>query len=98
MGRGGAGNYYSPQELQQKGNFSGAKTPKEGTAPASDTFAAEKGLRGRGGVGNYVMGDEERRKHEAEQAAKETQGKVNESVMQDVEAGLAQPEKAFVKQ
>ncbi|KAI9717740.1 MAG: hypothetical protein M1812_004469 [Candelaria pacifica] len=98
MGRGGAGNYYSPQELQHSGNFSGATTSKEGTAPVTDTFAAEKGLRGRGGAGNFVMGDEERRKYEAEQAAQETQGKVNESVLRDVEAGLAQPEKAFVKQ
>jgi len=71
MGRGGAGNYYSPRELQMKGEFAGAGTSHvlgDGTpVPKGEVggAAAEKDVsggggggayRGRGGAGNYSFG------------------------------------------
>lgn len=97
MGRGGAGNWYSPKDLSQTGNF---ETPTEhtaGEARAGDKDAAsESRHRGRGGAGNFIWTaeDEERAKNGKEAMEIE----LKEMVAKDVEEGLAKPDRAFIRQ
>lgn len=105
QGRGGAGNFFSPKELVQKGKFEGAQTSHvlgDGT-PESVKTTAESGtgsvsvapaFRGRGGAGNYSFGPseiEEKRTAEDEEAKKDW---LRGQIEKGVEEGLARPEKA----
>jgi hypothetical protein len=100
LGRGGAGNWYNPSDLVQKGTFSGAGTFTEGTAPATASpkpSQSRQMMGGRGGAGNFHGGadDADRERLEAERAA-EAQQKLQESIKADVEKGLAPPQKAYM--
>ncbi|KAF4549349.1 Hypothetical protein D9617_22g066950 [Elsinoe fawcettii] len=101
-GRGGAGNYYSPQELSTTGRF-------EGTAPGAEQPDATVSLktqpkaqatlpayRGRGGAGNYETSAADSAEIARIQAAQDEkeQEKIRQSIARDVESGLARPEKA----
>jgi len=72
MGRGGAGNYYSPWELQMRGEFTGAgtshvlgdgtpqpisqETESQGPLSKRDVPEQKEVYRGRGGAGNFSYG------------------------------------------
>jgi hypothetical protein len=99
MGRGGAGNWYQPTELQKEGVFT---EPIDSTAvptsskpqvskpwhPSSQELPVARA--GRGGAGNFVWKNEEKEKAEKleEQKAKE---RLSEGVEKDVEGGLQKP-------
>ncbi|KAK4890643.1 hypothetical protein LTR27_010682 [Elasticomyces elasticus] len=85
-GRGGAGNYYSPQDLSQTGVFSdahrshvlgdGTQAPTSGGAPPSysTTAAPTSGSNrtvGRGGAGNWGFGSNESEERAAREKAEE---------------------------
>jgi GTPase involved in cell partitioning and DNA repair len=99
MGRGGAGNWYQPTELEKEGNFttSGdatsaptASRPNISTPWHPEDQELPVARAGRGGAGNFVWKDEEkeRKRIEDEEAAR---GKLSEKVEHDVEQGLAKP-------
>ena len=104
MGRGGAGNWYQPTELEKEGNFT---QPADSTAipttskpqvstpwhPESQELPVARA--GRGGAGNFVWKDEEkeRKRAEDEERARE---KLNEKVERSVEEGLAKPGAALL--
>lgn len=107
-GRGGAGNYYSPQDLSQTGSFSGAQTshilgdgtpaPSDNTRPAAAP-AATGGLTsktGRGGAGNYDFGinEAERKAARQHEEADRRQQQLKEDVEKGVQDNLAFPSKA----
>jgi hypothetical protein len=94
---GGAGNYYVPKDLEQKGQFSNAHRSHilgDGTAAPE---AAPVRLAGRGGAGNFAVGQAEaeeqarKKKLEEEQLREE---KVKADVAKDVSENIAVPEKA----
>lgn len=107
-GRGGAGNYYSPQDLSQTGNFSGAQTSHilgDGTPAPSDNVrpAAAPAVTGgpipktgRGGAGNYDFGinEAERKAARQHEEADRRQQRLKEDVEQGVKENLAFPSKA----
>ncbi|KAF2476998.1 uncharacterized protein BDR25DRAFT_276641 [Lindgomyces ingoldianus] len=98
-GRGGAGNWYQPSELEKQGSF---VEPSDSTAiptstkpnistpwhPENQEMPVARA--GRGGAGNFVWKDEEKERvrREEEEARK---GEVKEKVERDVELGLAKP-------
>jgi hypothetical protein len=104
MGRGGAGNWYQPNELEKEGKF---VQPDDSTAvPTSskplvstpwhpDTQELPVARSGRGGAGNFVWKDEEKEKLRAieQEKAKE---KVTQRVEEDVELGLMKPPGALL--
>ncbi|KAG8629420.1 hypothetical protein KVT40_003285 [Elsinoe batatas] len=101
-GRGGAGNYYSPQELTKTGQFEAtAPGTEQPEIPATSTSQSRaqvtlSAYQGRGGAGNYettAADAKEMSKTQAEQAEKE-QEKIRETIAKDVESGLARPERA----
>ncbi|KAF2225250.1 hypothetical protein BDZ85DRAFT_194722 [Elsinoe ampelina] len=103
-GRGGAGNYYSPQELTKTGQFEatapGAEQPDIPTTSTLQSKAQAQATlpayRGRGGAGNYettAADAKEISRTQAEHAEKE-QERIRESIAKDVESGLARPERA----
>jgi hypothetical protein len=97
MGRGGAGNWYQPAELQKEGVFS---QPVDSTAiptaakaqistpwhPAGQEMPVARA--GRGGAGNFVWRSGEQGKESEEQKVRE---EVSQGVERDVEAVLAKP-------
>lgn len=99
MGRGGAGNWYQPTELQKEGTFT---QPGDSTAiptsskPQVSTPWHPEGQElpvarsGRGGAGNFVWKSEEQAKKEAEDEERKKEV-VREGIERDVEAGLAKP-------
>ncbi|PSN68021.1 hypothetical protein BS50DRAFT_572995 [Corynespora cassiicola Philippines] len=103
-GRGGAGNWYQPSELEKAGSFS---QPADSTAiptssrPQISTPWHPEGQElpvaraGRGGAGNFVWRDESK-----EQASREAEEKVKDKVRgeaeRDVEAGLQKPGAALL--
>lgn len=90
-GRGGAGNWYSPPDLQKTGNF----TLDTGRSiPSPDIRSA--GYSGRGGAGNFSSKDQEMRKLEEERLAEEARSKREAQVVKDVEMGLKPPERAHL--
>lgn len=104
MGRGGAGNWFQPAELEKEGTFSApddaTAAPTSATPQVSMPWHPESqempvARAGRGGAGNFVWRDEERERtrREEEQRAKEA---LNEKVERDVEAGLAKPGAAML--
>ncbi|KAF1936701.1 hypothetical protein EJ02DRAFT_76229 [Clathrospora elynae] len=104
MGRGGAGNWYQPTELQNEGTFT---QPADSTAiptsakpqvstpwhPESQELPVARS--GRGGAGNFVWKSEDqaRKEREEEEQRKES---VREGVEKSVEAGLAKPPGALL--
>ncbi|KAL6709415.1 hypothetical protein ACN47E_001822 [Coniothyrium glycines] len=104
MGRGGAGNWYQPTELQKEGTFSAAvdsTAAPSGSKPQVSTPWHPEGQEmpvarsGRGGAGNFVWRSEEqaRKAKEEEDRKREL---VREGVERDVEAGLAKPPGALL--
>lgn len=104
MGRGGAGNWYQPTELQKEGTFSTAAdstaVPTSSKPQISTPWHPEKqempvARSGRGGAGNFVWKSEEqgKRAQEEEERRREI---VREGVERDVEAGLAKPPGALL--
>ncbi|CAD0083860.1 unnamed protein product [Aureobasidium vineae] len=98
-GRGGAGNYYSPRELNATGKFEGANTSHvlgDGTpAPKTETNKDKEttGVRhGRGGMGNFFGGDEDSGKKQEEEARK--QEELKQQIERGVDDVLSRPEKA----
>lgn len=100
-GRGGAGNYYSPQDLSQKGNFVGAQTshilgdgtpaPSENTRPAAapaatGTLGGPPPKTGRGGAGNFDFGINEAERKAARQH--EEADRRQQQLKEDVEKGV----------
>lgn len=104
MGRGGAGNWYQPAELEKEGKF---VQPADSTAiPISskplvstpwhpETQELPVARSGRGGAGNFVWKDEEKEKARAleQEKAKES---VTRRVEEDVELGLMKPPGALL--
>jgi hypothetical protein len=99
MGRGGAGNWYQPSELEKEGKFS--EQSDSTAAPVSskplistpwhpDSQQMPIARAGRGGAGNFVWKDEERDRRMAEEEDRKRQ-EVGGKVERDVEAGLAKP-------
>lgn len=103
-GRGGAGNYYVPKELEQTGHFSNAHRSHilgDGTlAPGGndkDAKVTPARWQGRGGAGNFawdVVQDEERAAQKKLEADREKEAKLKAEVERGVEASIAMPEKA----
>lgn len=99
MGRGGAGNWCQPAELEREGEFT---QPLDSTAlPTSskplvstpwhpETQELPVARVGRGGAGNFVWKDEERERKRAIEQEK-VKAQVDEKVERDVELGLAKP-------
>lgn len=109
MGRGGAGNWYSPKDLNRTGQFVSSSAGENGQATTHTPIykdAERNGGQqqlptarlGRGGAGNMLWGAEEtiddRRRREREDEGKKEA--LREKVMHDVEAGLAKPGKAII--
>jgi hypothetical protein len=105
-GRGGAGNYYSPQDLSQTGNFVGAQTshilgdgtpvPSDNTRPAAAPAAAPPPKTGRGGAGNFDFGinEAERKAARQHEEADRRQQQLKQDVEKGVQENLAFPSKA----
>lgn len=108
-GRGGAGNFYSPKELSQKGQYKdtdlsqvGDGTKDSGLA-TTDPFSNAKPLSGptrtygRGGVGNYSYDASENQEKALRKKMEEDEDK-QQKLKADIEAGvketLAMPPKA----
>lgn len=99
MGRGGAGNWYQPSELEKEGTFT---QPSDATAiptsskPQISTPWHPEGQQlpvarsGRGGAGNFVWNSEEQARREREEEERK-RALVREGVERDVELGLAKP-------
>jgi GTPase involved in cell partitioning and DNA repair len=104
MGRGGAGNWYQPTELQKDGTFiqpaDSTAIPTSSTPQVSTPWHPEGqelpiARSGRGGAGNFVWKSEEESKkaREAEEATKE---ELRVEAERSVEAGLAKPPGALL--
>lgn len=104
MGRGGAGNWYQPTELQKDGTFTQpgdstaiptSPTPQISTPWHPEGQELPVARSGRGGAGNFVWKSEEQAKEEkeADVAAKQD---LREQVERSVEAGLAKPPGALL--
>jgi len=96
MGRGGAGNWYEPKELAKTGTF---ETSPEQTSiagpPVDREVVSDTRRRGRGGAGNFVYEEEDQG---AKQKKEEMEIELKDMVAKDVEAGLARPGRAYVRQ
>jgi hypothetical protein len=103
MGRGGAGNWYQPTELQKDGTFTQAadstavptsSKPQISTPWHPETQEMPIARSGRGGAGNFVWkSDEQIRKEKDGRELDELKKKetVSQEVERDVEAVLARP-------
>lgn len=92
-GRGGAGNWVQPKELQSQGltqesSLRGQDASKRTLGSSKPTY---KG--GRGGAGNYVNPEEEEKERREQEQKKRNQ--VEKAVERDVESGLARPERTY---
>ncbi|EME89106.1 uncharacterized protein MYCFIDRAFT_193103 [Pseudocercospora fijiensis CIRAD86] len=96
-GRGGAGNWYSPQELKQTGTYDDGLPAAAASAQAQQTAAEPVRRYGRGGAGNMSFGVSEDEEHAIGNRMAEEEAK-REKVAADVEANvnamLAEPPKA----
>ncbi|MCJ1432225.1 hypothetical protein MMC27_001581 [Xylographa pallens] len=92
-GRGGFGNLFSPQEVQQSGAITSASNPS--TLVAS---SARSSYSGRGGAGNYENNSKINEAHKTTkrgEIAEEMRKRV-EDVTKEVEVGLKEPEPAHL--
>lgn len=99
MGRGGAGNWYQPGELEKEGKFN---QPADGNATAVPTNEKPQistpwhpegtelpvARKGRGGAGNFVWKEDQTEKSGVEDKTKE---EVERKVTEDIEMGLQKP-------
>lgn len=93
-GRGGAGNYYSPKDLSQKGDFDVSERKEKDESVAVPGSAPVKV--GRGGAGNFTFGKSGDSEEEKKRKEEEEKGKVV-NIEREVEEGvgkLQMPEKA----
>lgn len=104
MGRGGAGNWYQPTELQKEGTFTQAADataiPTSSKPQISKPWHPEGqelpvARSGRGGAGNFMWKSEESTKAQSQDEEKRIEGLRNE-VERSVEAGLAKPPGALL--
>ncbi|KAI4630742.1 hypothetical protein J4E80_001680 [Alternaria sp. BMP 0032] len=104
MGRGGAGNWYQPTELQKEGTFTQAadataiptsSKPQISTPWHPEGQELPVARSGRGGAGNFVWKSEEQTKRQVQDEEKRIEGLRNE-VERSVEAGLAKPPGALL--
>jgi len=104
MGRGGAGNWYQPTELQKEGTFTQAadataiptsSKPQVSTPWHPEGQELPVARSGRGGAGNFVWKSEEQTKRQVQDEEKRIEGLRNE-VERSVEAGLAKPPGALL--
>jgi hypothetical protein len=96
-GRGGAGNWFSPQELTETGKFVTATDPSvqaKAQRATEGEIVSETRHRGRGGAGNFIWSQEEEDKRRADEEGKEIE--LKEMVARDVEAGLERPSRAVL--
>ena len=88
-GRGGAGNWYSPKEVQQTSSAkSAASIATKSSPPAQNPFF------GRGGAGNYNSQDSERDIQQQVVAAAKTRRE--EEVVTEVEMQLMPPARVYL--
>lgn len=104
MGRGGAGNWYTPSTLSKEGVFTDiAPSPGDSTTPDPTSVNPAhanhqldpRPWRGRGGAGNFTLDkpvEPEALELEERHAAQEVQ----KEVRREVEAGLKRPESAYL--
>jgi GTPase involved in cell partitioning and DNA repair len=104
MGRGGAGNWYQPTELQKEGTFTQAvdatAIPTSSKPQVSIPWHPEGqelpvARNGRGGAGNFVWKSEEQKKGQSEDEEKRVEG-MRDEVERSVEAGLTKPPGALL--
>ncbi|KAK5111000.1 hypothetical protein LTR62_005375 [Meristemomyces frigidus] len=107
-GRGGAGNYYSPQVLSGNGRFNdadrshilgeGIRALQAGSAGSTNAVAGSGPSRkvGRGGAGNYAFGVSESQQRDAVRRMDEEQKlqQIQADVWRDVQDTVAPPPKA----
>jgi hypothetical protein len=96
-GRGGAGNWFSPKDLNETGSFvttDDPSVPAKAEKAAHTEIVSETRHRGRGGAGNFIWSQEEEERQKRESEDKEIE--LKEMVAKDVEAGLAKPSRAFM--
>jgi hypothetical protein len=88
-GRGGAGNWYTPEEVDLN---------KQSDPPASTATRTPQlsGKFGRGGAGNYSTEFAEKQREQQERILREKEEKVNAQTAKDVELGLKMPERAHL--
>jgi hypothetical protein len=103
MGRGGAGNWYQPTELQKEGTFSQAtdstamptsSKPQISTPWHPEGQEMPVARSGRGGAGNFFWtSDEQARKEKEDRELDERKKKesVSQEIERNVEAVLARP-------
>jgi hypothetical protein len=97
MGRGGAGNWYSPKDLSQTGKFETSPEQASGEGkPIDQEMISDTRHRGRGGAGNFIWSAEDEEK--ARQEKQEMEIELKDMVVKDVEKGLARPDRAFIRQ
>jgi len=104
MGRGGAGNWYTPTSLSKEGVFTDSAPPRGASITPDPTsvnpahaghYMEPRPWRGRGGAGNFAYEkpvEPERIELEERQITK----LVQEEVRKEVEAGLKRPESAYL--
>ncbi|CAN9225272.1 hypothetical protein CC77DRAFT_1017879 [Alternaria alternata] len=99
MGRGGAGNWYQPTELQKEGTFTQAvdataiptsSKPQISTPWHPEGQEMPVARSGRGGAGNFVWKSEEQKKGQRDDEERRIEG-LRDEVERSVEAGLAKP-------
>ncbi|KAF2415964.1 hypothetical protein EJ08DRAFT_703765 [Tothia fuscella] len=98
MGRGGAGNWFSPKELSTTGTFITPTDPTTSTKADKSTEAeivTETRHRGRGGAGNFIWSQEEEERRKRGEETKEIE--LKDMVARDVEMGLQRPGKAVLR-
>ena len=89
LGRGGAGNLYSPQEIQQTVSVTSAAPITTKSAPLAQTA-----FFGRGGAGNYNSDDSDGKIQQQNAAAARRHRE--EEVATEVEKELRPPERAYL--
>jgi GTPase involved in cell partitioning and DNA repair len=110
MGRGGAGNWYQPTELQKEGTFSQApdstvmptsSKPQISTPWHPEGQEMPVARLGRGGAGNFFWTSDEQVRKEMEERELDEQKKkesVSQEIERNVEAVLARPGAAKLSQ
>ncbi|KAF8418860.1 hypothetical protein EV426DRAFT_709060 [Tirmania nivea] len=104
MGRGGAGNWYTPNKLSKEGVFTDI-TPSHGASTTPDPTSVNpahanhqidpRPWRGRGGAGNFTL-DKPVELEALEMEERHAAQAVQEEVRRVVEAGLKKPESVYL--
>lgn len=96
-GRGGAGNWYSPGELEKQGTFVSSDRNLWRIARPTGQNHTSVRFEGRGGAGNVSQGVEAEEKW-MESEGESRAAQVTEKVMKDLESALPPPRKAYLAQ